>query len=94
MLFKVAVKVWSTAVFKDSAETVVIYFYSVKLSNYSSIDEIFVYFVFSESVFDIAFLYTFVPSVVEVVYLAGNFPTVLQIKSLVDFRIASFSKKT
>ena len=50
--------------------------------------------IFPDSMLDIIILDLLAPTVVEVVDFASHLPAVLQIVSLVDLRIATFTKNT
>ena len=65
---------------------------SIVVFDDSSIVKFLVDFIFSESVLNVVVLDLITPTVIKVMDFAGDLPAVLQVKGLVHFREATFSK--
>ena len=68
-------------------------FNSVILFNYSSMVQVFVNFVFPQSVLYVALLDIFSPRVVEMMYLASNESAHFQVKCFIHLGIAALSQQ-
>ena len=84
-LLKVKVEVWARAEFEYGAEAVVVDLDSVVVLDDSSVAELFVDLVLSDSVPNVVLLDLFTPVVVKVMDLAGYLSTGVQVVSLVHF---------
>lgn len=59
--------------------------YSIILLHNSSVVQVFMDFIFPQSMLNIAFFYCFIPGVIKLMNLAGNFLALIEIIGLVNF---------
>ena len=90
-LFKVIIKVWSTAEFKDSAKAIMINLYCIKVLYYPTVVEFLMDLIFSKSMLDVVIFDLIIPTIIKMVDLACHFSAVFQIKSFIDFRETTFA---
>jgi hypothetical protein len=93
MKLLIHVEVSSVAKLKNSAETIIVDFDGVVLSDYSRVVKFSMDLVLSQSMFDVICFEALAPVVVEVMDFASDFFTVFEVKCFVDFGVASSSKE-
>ena len=91
ILLEIEVQIRPLTQLQYSAEGVVVYLDSVKLSDYTPVHQVLVNLVLPYGVLNVVVFDLLRPRVVEVVHLASHFPTRLQVVGLIDLTITTFA---
>ena len=89
---EIIVEIWPTAQFEYSAEAVMVDLNGVEMLYYTSVIQLFVDFIFSESMFYVIIFHLISPTIIKVMDFACNFTAIFKVKGLVNFREATFSE--